>query len=41
MRNDTEQVHSVRVVRFGGQHAPVTRLGLGHAARLMVLEAHP
>ena len=41
MRNDTEQVQSVRVVRLGRQHAPVTSLGLGQAARLVVLERPP
>jgi hypothetical protein len=39
--NDTEQVQSVRVVRLGCQHASVISLGLGQAARLVVLEAHP
>jgi hypothetical protein len=41
MRNDPEQVQSVRVVRLGRKHAPVTRLRLGQAARLVVLEPRP
>jgi hypothetical protein len=39
MRNDTEQVQSLRLVRLRRQQAPVTSLGLGQAARLVVLAA--
>ena len=39
MRNDTEQVQRLRVVRLHRQHVSITSLGLAQAARLVVLEA--
>jgi len=41
MSNDTQQVQSVRMVRLGRQHAPVTRLGLGQSSRLVICDGRP
>jgi hypothetical protein len=38
--NDTEQMQRVRVVRVGRQDTPVTSLGLGQPACLVVLETN-
>jgi len=38
MSNDTEQVQGIRMVGMGLQHASVTSLGRGQAARLVMLK---
>jgi hypothetical protein len=39
--NDPQQVQSVRMVRLGFQHAPITSLGLGQSCCVVVFDARP
>jgi hypothetical protein len=41
MRNDTQQVQGIRMVRLGRQHAPITSLGLGQSSRLVIFDRRP
>ena len=41
LRNDSEQVQGICMLRLGRQHVPITSLGLGQSSRLVVFDAIP